>query len=104
MFDMVHLSGFKKFGNYQENPTQLVSEHFFKQHIPNLLCSVVEVTTVDADGYIHFLKQQIQAHPGRRILILHLGVSGRKTYSLESCAYNQKDFSIPDNAGYQPRN
>jgi len=56
MFDQIYLTGFKKFGNHDVNPTQLVSEHFAKQEIPGLKCSVVEVTTKDADAYIESIK------------------------------------------------
>lgn len=35
---------------------------------------------------------------------LHLGVAPIQNYHLERCGYNKKDFRIPDNIGYQPRN
>lgn len=31
-----------------------------------------------------------------------MGVGPNKVYYLEKCAYNNKDFSIPDNSGYKP--
>ena len=35
-------------------------------------------------------------------VVIHLGVAGgRKQYSLETCAYNEASFSIPDNRGEQ---
>jgi pyroglutamyl-peptidase len=40
-----------------------------------------------------------------RTILLHLGVhSGSQQYRLESCAYNEASFSLPDEAGYQPWN
>lgn len=31
-----------------------------------------------------------------------MGVGPNKVYFIEKCAYNNKDFRIPDNSGYQP--
>jgi len=39
---------------------------------------------------------------GRRILLLHLGVGRSTGFRLESCAYNEATFRIPDQKGYQP--
>lgn len=33
-----------------------------------------------------------------------MGVAPINNYHLEKCGYNTKDFRIPDNIGYQPRN
>lgn len=41
---------------------------------------------------------------GKKVLHLHFGVGPNLTYFLESTAYNNKHFRIPDNAGYRPRN
>jgi hypothetical protein len=38
------------------------------------------------------------------VLHLHFGVGPNLVYKPESMAYNNKNFSIPDNAGYQPKN
>jgi len=37
-----------------------------------------------------------------RWLLLHLGVARSKGFRLESCAYNEATFRIPDQRGYQP--
>lgn len=102
MFDQIYLTGFKKFGNHDVNPTQLVSEHFAKQEIPGLKCSVVEVTTKDADAYIESIKQELVSTPNKKILNIHFGVGPNTVYRFEKCCYNNKDFGIPDNIGYQP--
>jgi pyroglutamyl-peptidase len=37
------------------------------------------------------------------VIVLHLGVNdGGTTFQLESCAYNEATFRIPDERGYQP--
>lgn len=33
-----------------------------------------------------------------------MGVGPNKVYYLEQCGYNNKDFRIPDNDGYQCKN
>ena len=41
----------------------------------------------------------------RILVLIHLGVhSTAKNYHIESCAYNEADFCVPDEAGDQPRN
>ena len=103
MFDEVYLTGFKIFGSYEANPTQLLAEHFGKSGIPGLSCSVVEVTAKDADEYVGRIGQKVKGGE-KRVLNLHFGVGPNKVYHLERCCYNNKDFCIPDNEGYQPRN
>lgn len=67
-----------------------------------LRCSVVEVTAKDADAYINKIQQQLVASKGKKVLNLHFGVGPNKVYNLERFCFNNKDFGIPDNDGYQP--
>jgi pyroglutamyl-peptidase len=39
----------------------------------------------------------------QRIILLHLGVARTTSFRLESCAYNEATFRIPDQCGYQPK-
>lgn len=39
-----------------------------------------------------------------RIILLHLGVARTSSFRLESCAYNEANFRIPDQQGYKPKN
>jgi hypothetical protein len=59
MFDRVYLTGFKKFGDHDVNPTQMLAEHFATLNISGLTCSVIEVTVEDVDSYINKTKQLI---------------------------------------------
>ena len=100
----MYLTGFKKFGNHAVNPTQLLAEHYLNSKVSNVHASVVEVTTKDVDTYIDSMKGILADKGNKKILNLHFGVGPNKVYYLEKCCYNNKDFGIPDNLGYQPRN
>jgi pyrrolidone-carboxylate peptidase len=82
MFDQVYLTGFKKFGNHEFNPTEMISEHFAKQAIPGLECDVVEVAVEPVDAYIDKIKHKIAELPGKKILNVHFGVGPNKVYHL----------------------
>ncbi len=40
----------------------------------------------------------------KKILNIHFGVGPNEVYYLERCCYNNKNFGIADNLGYQPKN
>ena len=107
MFDHIYLTGFKIFGNHKANPTELIAQHFQQHPNPQITSSIVEVTTKDADTYIEQIKGKIaqlrKEKPNAKVLNLHFGVGPNKIYHLERFAYNNKDFGIADNLGYQPR-
>ena len=104
MFDAIFLTGFKKFGNHAVNPTEEVVKAIEGRGIAGVRCSIVEVTAADADKYVEAVRSELAQRKGEKILHLHFGVGPNKVYHLETAAYNNKDFRIPDNAGYQPRN
>lgn len=47
-------------------------------------------------------KIQAQQRERKRLLLLHLGVARTEAFRLESCAYNEATFRMPDQCGYQP--
>jgi pyroglutamyl-peptidase len=100
MYDHIYLTGFKKFGTHEVNPTEEVVNAI---HIEGVTCNIVEVTTVDVDGYIHRISHELAERKGQSVLHLHFGVGPNSVYKPESYAYNNKTFSIPDNLGYQPQ-
>jgi pyroglutamyl-peptidase len=102
MFDFIYLTGFKKFGGHEVNPTEEVVKAIEAQNVPRVRCSVVEVTTVDVDNYIAKTLEEVEGKKDEKILHLHFGVGPNMVYRLETTAYNNKDFSIPDNIGYKP--
>lgn len=52
MFDWVYLTGFKKFGGHETNPTEEVVNAITAKNRPRVTCQVLEVTTVAVDQYI----------------------------------------------------
>jgi pyroglutamyl-peptidase len=69
---------------------------------------VIETSTDAVRDEIDMLKDEIiykRDGTGKVAILLHLGVNYRGThFQVESCAYNEADFRIPDERGYQPRN
>lgn len=101
MFDIVNITGFLPFGGIEVNPTELIINHFREKPHPRLRrIKKLDVTVKDVDTYVGYLSMSCGSKEGR-ILNLHLGVGGGKAYELETCGYNNKDFRIPDNNGYQ---
>lgn len=64
----------------------------------------IDVAVKEVDQQIMDFCQIHEQNKGMKILNLHLGVSPGFNYTLEKCGYNNKDFCIPDNLGYQPQN
>lgn len=92
------MTGFKKFADVDVNPTELIIDELIKNPINNVHVSKLDVTVEDVDRYIQETKNK-QCQSEKNILNLHFGVGPNKVYFLESCAYNNKDFRIPDNSG-----
>jgi pyroglutamyl-peptidase len=69
---------------------------------------VIETAADAVQQQINALSDQIISKRGetnKMVVLLHLGVNYRGThFQVESCAYNEADFRIPDERGYQPRN
>lgn len=81
MFDEVYLTGFKKFGNVQVNPTELIVDAFLKETLQNVKVNKLDVTTEEVDKYILGIKDQ-QSSSKNRILNIHCGVGPNKVYHL----------------------
>ena len=64
----------------------------------------MEVATKPVDEYVEKIKKKVEENKGKKVLNLHFGVGPNEIYHLERCCYNNKDFRIPDNLKYQPRN
>lgn len=45
MYDEIHLTGFKKFGNVSVNPTELIVDDLTKNPLENVHVSKLDVTT-----------------------------------------------------------
>lgn len=64
---------------------------------------VLGVTCKEVDKLTDELEKDIESlDPSKKVLLIHMGVGPNQVYHLEDCAYNNKDFRIPDNDNYQP--
>jgi pyroglutamyl-peptidase len=115
------ITGFGPFGEVKDNPTTVIVQKlqsFLERtketaHLASLIdnCILLETSVQDVNRtcdrlQTDFLKRgdNDEPPPTSRVL-LHLGVDEKSTYfKLESCAYNESTFRIPDQQGYQPRN
>eukprot|EP00871_Galdieria_phlegrea_P002376 jgi/Galph1/3139/GphlegSOOS_G1812.1 len=109
-----HLTGFSRFGNISENPTETVVKKFPTYcesrgglgACASIVSSSVSVTSVNGasqvleDVYTH----KLQRGNNIRSLVIHCGVDASATcFHLEERAYNEATFSCPDESGWQPR-
>jgi len=65
------------------------------------------VSAAGVDTAMSSIFEQIKTHEGP-VIIIHCGVDGSQIsdgqFKLERMGFNEKEFRIPDNEGYQPRN
>jgi pyrrolidone-carboxylate peptidase len=81
MFDEVYLTGFKKFGNVDVNPTELIVDALLNEPLQNVNANKLDVTTEEVDKYISNIKDQ-QCSSKSKILNIHCGVGPNKVYYL----------------------
>jgi pyroglutamyl-peptidase len=98
----------------QENPTTVLANgivDYLNRHGRNELASitrtlVLETSAEAARAAIDKLWQDEQTNQKSEqttTILLHLGVNYKgEKFHLESCAYNEATFRIPDERGYQP--
>ncbi|KAG7356394.1 pyrrolidone-carboxylate peptidase [Nitzschia inconspicua] len=120
------VTGFGPFGGVTDNPTTVIVRKlrsFLEQadkfaHLATLVedCIILETSVQDVNQTCDRLEAQFSKNSGegekdeeqtRRttIILLHLGVDeGTSIFKVESCAYNEANFRIPDQQGRQPRN
>jgi pyroglutamyl-peptidase len=111
------VTGFGPFGGVKDNPTTVIVrklqgylEQSSATHLAALLddCILLETSAQDVNRTCDRLEAELAkvdgGHENKRIL-LHLGVDESSSmFKLESCAYNEATFRIPDQQGYQPLN
>jgi pyroglutamyl-peptidase len=115
------ITGFGPFGGVKENPTTVIVRKlrsFLEQtnetaHLASLIddCILLETSVQDVNRtcdrlQIDFINEGSKnGSPPRSRILLHLGVDEKsQSFKLESCAYNEATFRIPDQQGYHPRN
>jgi pyroglutamyl-peptidase len=115
------ITGFGPFGALRDNPTAVIVRNlqsFLERtketaHLASLIddCILLETSVQDVNRVCDRLQMDFfkggdnDEPPPRSRILLHLGVDEKShLFKLESCAYNESTFRIPDQQGYQPRN
>lgn len=111
---MFVVTGFGPFQGVADNPTSILARElpaYLQQHCANdtiatLLAPCTHTVVIETSASA--VRQAIQALQDKlssyqTAIVLHLGVSGASRFRLESCAYNDATFRVPDEQGYQPR-
>lgn len=102
---VVFVTGFGAFGGHETNPTTEIIEALSVSKDDSIVYDVLEVSTAAVDNYVNLRHERanLSLTDNHSNVSIHLGVDGsRNTFNLETCCYNNKDFRIPDVAGYQP--
>lgn len=106
------LTGFGKFSGVETNPTTEIVRAIEEEHWVPTVCmdsadfkfitDVVEVSTTGSDLSLQALVGSDSAAHTVPTLLIHLGVDGRaEQFKLESTAYNNMTFRVPDELGNQ---
>lgn len=95
------LTGFEPFGGDVFNPSGEIARALHGMEFPCGMKVRSLVLPVSGPGSWARLSGAIRRHRPRWVVAT--GVSGRAEISLETRAWNEADFRIPDNAGWQPR-
>ena len=95
------LTGFEPFGGDSFNPAGARARALHGR----LLGGTVGVVGLElpVSGPTAWRKLSASVRRSRPSWIVALGVSGRAEISIETTAWNEEDYGIPDNAGRQPR-
>lgn len=126
------LTGFGRFGKITQNPTETIVQHFLnfddhQRHNYNddnddnqrnsnkynvLLCKIINTSASsvanDIEGIMSIVEEQVKSlisnHKNHHVVCIHFGVDySCDTFKLETTAYNEASFRIPDEDGYQPK-
>ncbi|KAI2491435.1 Pyroglutamyl peptidase [Fragilaria crotonensis] len=103
------VTGFGPFQHSTENPTTVIAtklkDYVRDTNISLLTTLVIETSAEAAQAETDRLKETIAKQKnGNVVVLLHMGVNCMGTrFQLEQCAYNEANFSIPDEKGFQPR-
>ena len=95
------LTGFEPFGGDHFNPSGSIALAMDGHRIPG--GPVIRSLTLPVSGPPAWQKLSRTIRRIKPIWIIATGVSGRTEISLESTAWNEDDYRIPDNTGRQPQ-
>ncbi len=110
------VTGFGPFGGVEENPTTVMvrkidsylrsqDESTSSSCVADQIreCLILETSAQAVDEALERIQKDYCCSDSSKILLLHLGVGRSEGFRLESCAYNEATFRIPDVKGYQPK-
>lgn len=95
------LTGFEPFGGDHFNPSGTLARQLHGTCLTN--GALIQGLVLPVSGPAAWRKLSRAIRRLRPHWIIATGVSSRPEISLESTAWNQADYPIPDNAGHQPR-
>lgn len=97
------LTSFGKFQGVSNNPTITLLENLIlksNSHFDIVQSAVLEVSVEDVDNFFQSTCKELQ---NEKRIFVHLGVDARSSQiKIETTAYNNKDFRVPDEKAYQP--
>ena len=95
------ISGFGPFGSIVDNPSRTVA----KEVVDELVRRGIDATFLDFRVAMSEVDNFYANLAGGDLFVIHIGVfAGITKMHLESQAFNNADFSIPDDDGKQPKN
>lgn len=103
MNKVVYVTGFGEFHGVKENPSmKIVEELRSKQFCVDGHSVVFEVLEVSVEYCRDFISKL--DFDNNCYIFVHIGVDSNGTaIKLEQCAYNNMNFRVPDERGYQPQ-
>jgi pyroglutamyl-peptidase len=121
------ITGFGKFGGITSNPTEIIVEHLLESsqrevdfsdkekdegmdytiHTRNnvdIMCRVIKVAASSVTAELDEIYKSEDMMNRKHVVFIHLGVNYKgETIQLETTAFNEASFRIPDEDGYQPK-
>ena len=103
---IIVITGFGVFAGVSKNPTEDIVNHLKDWHLDDCdINTTVLVCAVETlNQFFRELDEKLLSwSPTENVLLIHLGVdSGGCTIKLETTAYNNMSFRVPDQTGYKP--
>eukprot|EP01100_Stratorugosa_tubuloviscum_P012422 TRINITY_DN590_c0_g1_i1.p1 TRINITY_DN590_c0_g1~~TRINITY_DN590_c0_g1_i1.p1 ORF type:complete len:215 (-),score=73.55 TRINITY_DN590_c0_g1_i1:86-730(-) len=105
-----HITGFGKFAGVEHNPSTEIVNSLCKTNLNYEILStnVIQVSAIDVMFALNQIKTQTINKTNENfdhIVWLHIGVAaGNQTIKLEQRAWNEANFSVPDERGWTPKN
>mmetsp|Transcript_3631 Transcript_3631/g.5275 ORF Transcript_3631/g.5275 Transcript_3631/m.5275 type:complete len:268 (-) Transcript_3631:100-903(-) len=119
------VTGFGRFGNINENPTSTIVNYLESQrkeeeeegkeqasgrgHSKKIsICRIIKTGAMDVTNDLDEITESLKTKGlirGKHLVFIHFGVNYKASaFQLESTAFNDASFRIPDENGYQPKN